>query len=166
MERRALIGAIVGTAVFAAKLTNPLELRSGMKCLRPHHLTASARYARAKEFLTSLEHSVDGDISDFLYRAGVVAQLVITAFLFDRGISDEWCQENIGLNISKALASANYLGLGFDSCRTSSLFGLLSPYGQWRRPFLTELPDTSRVSSKQAMLDIRHLSEHVHGRLA
>src|SRR3546814_12449498 len=80
------------------------------------------------------------DHESFLYSAGIVTQLGLTAYLFGKGLTDDWCRERIGLDVEKALAFANHLGLGCNCTRIAVLVHLLGNYGQWRQPSVPDLP--------------------------
>src|SRR3546814_1536310 len=73
---------------------------------------AAARFRNAREFMGGLEAHALQDHESFLYSAGIVTQLGLTAYLFGKGLTDDWCRERIGLDVEKALAFANHLGLG------------------------------------------------------
>ena len=52
-----------------------------------------------------------------LYRAGVIAQLGLSAHLLDVGFDDQWCAKYIRQDIAKALAYANASGLGWERAK-------------------------------------------------
>src|SRR3546814_15189196 len=89
------------------------------------------------------------DHESFLYSAGIVTQLGLTAYLFGKGLTDDWCRERIGLDVEKALAFANHLGLGCNCPRIAVLVQLLGNYGQWRKPSVADLPDVSSLRSEE-----------------
>lgn len=68
-----------------------------------------------------------------LYRAGVIAQLGLSAHLLDVGFADEWCAKHIRQDIAKALAYANASGLGWERAEMLRLAETLSPYWKWNR---------------------------------
>src|SRR3546814_13824305 len=86
-----------------------------------------------------------GDVGDFLYHAGIVSHLGLTAYLFNRGLDDAWCRDRLGLDVAKTLAFANHLGLGCDCNRMAELAALLGPSGPWRWPHGCDLPDLYAV---------------------
>lgn len=98
------------------------------------------RYERAEEFFRGLATGPYRDPRDFLYQAGIIAQLGITAYLLERGASDEGCRRNLGLYIDKALAIANGWGLDHRRPAMFALASHLSPYGVWRQPGAANLP--------------------------
>src|SRR3546814_20975567 len=81
--------------------------------------------------------------------AGSVTQLGLTAYLFGKGLTDDWCRERIGLDVEKALAFANHLGLVCNCPRIAVLVQLLGNYGQWRKPSVADLPDIGRASCRE-----------------
>src|SRR3546814_18554114 len=86
------------------------------------------------------------DHESFLYSAGIVTQLGLTAYLFGKGLTDDWCRERIGLDVEQALAFANHLGLGCNCPRIAVLVQLLGNYGQWRNPSVR--PEERRVGKE------------------
>src|SRR3546814_610197 len=94
---------------------------------RPPDDPAAARFVRAQEFAAGLYRYVGGDVGDFLYHAGIVSHLGLTAYLFNRGLDDAWCRDRLGLDVAKTLAFANHLGLGCDCNRMAELAALLGP---------------------------------------
>ena len=68
-----------------------------------------------------------------LYRAGVIAQLGLSAHLLDVGFDDQWCAKYIRQDIAKALAYANASGLGWERAEMLRLAETLSPYWKWNR---------------------------------
>src|SRR3546814_9421346 len=93
----------------------------------------------------------------FLYSAGIVTQLGLTAYLFGKGLTDDWCRERIGLDVEKALAFANHLGLGCNYPRIAVLVQLLGNYGQWRKPSVADLPDVSSLRSEEHTSELQSL---------
>src|SRR3546814_7017053 len=100
---------------------------------------AAARFRNAREFMGGLEAHALQDHESFLYSAGIVTQLGLTAYLFGKGLTDDWCRERIGLDVEKALAFAHHLGLGCNCPRIAVLVQLLGNYGQWRKPSVAEI---------------------------
>lgn len=165
MERRALLVGIATSAISAP--TWPQLIPAGnSRRPRPPDDPAAARFARAREFASGLDRRVVGNVGDFLYHAGIVSQLGVTAYLFDQGLDDAWCREHVGLDVVKALAFANHLGLGCDCDRIAELARLLSPYGYWRRPFAADVPDVAMLSPSTAATDVARLLERVEQRMA
>ncbi|WP_234716233.1 hypothetical protein [Sphingopyxis macrogoltabida] len=68
-----------------------------------------------------------------LYRAGVIAQLGLSAHLLDVGFDDQWCAKHIRQDIAKALAYANASGLDWERAEMLRLADTLSPYWKWNR---------------------------------
>ncbi len=127
---------------------------------------AAARLERAFEFYRGLDLHHEERLADFLYHSGIVTHLGLTAYLIEQGVTDDWCRQNIRLDVRKALWLANSLDLGIHCQRTSHLAQILSPYGKWRRPIAVDLPKPGRLDRAHATSDIKQLLEHVHGRLA
>src|SRR3546814_14352506 len=92
---------------------------------RPPDDPAAARFVRAQEVAAGLYRYVGGDVGDFLYHAGIVSHLGLTAYLFNRGLDDAWCRDRLGLDVAKTLAFAHHLGLGCDCNRMAELAALL-----------------------------------------
>src|SRR3546814_16512188 len=101
------------------------------------------------------------DHESFLYSAGIVTQLGLTAYLFGKGLTDDWCRERIGLDVEKALAFANHLGLGCNCPRIAVLVQLLGNYGQWRKPSVADLPDVSSLRPREVSADVATLFDQV-----
>ena len=165
MERRTLLVGIATTAVSTPMLVRALPFEDSLRP-RPPDDPAAARLARAQEFASGLDRHAARNVGDFLYHAGIVSQLGLTAYLFDQGADDEWCREKLGLDVAKALAFANHLGLGHDCERMTDLARLLGSYGQWRRPFEADGPDASAIQPSTAAIDVARLIERVERRLA
>lgn len=165
MERRVLLGAFASSAIFAGELIGQSAIGS------IHHANfneqACARFSRAQEFMSGLGHHMTGRPEDFLYHAGIVIQLGLTAYLFGRGVSDEWCRDRIGLDVEKALGFANHLGFGCDRSQMGALARLIGDYGQWRRPFTPPLLVTNLVQPWKVSAELGRLLElvRVQGRL-
>lgn len=165
MKRRIILGGIASSAVFARGLVETTPTGASRRP-RPAGDQAATRLARAREFAHGLDRHIAGNVADFLYQAGIVTQLALTAYLFDKGLDDAWCRDRIGLDVAKALAFANDLGLGCDCDRTAELARLLSPYGQWRLSMALILPAASLVRPRAAAIDVARLLERVEMRLA
>lgn len=90
------------------------------------------RYRDAAGALSML--SVEARATEvLLYRAGVIAQLGLSAHLLDVGFDDQWCAKHIRQDIAKALAYANASGLGWERAEMLRLAETLSPYWKWNR---------------------------------
>jgi hypothetical protein len=130
-----------------------------------------ARYQRAEEFMLSLGSDAPTDWSDFLYYAGIVAQLALSSHLLDVGFPDDWCARHVSLHVDRSLAYANASGFGHDCIETMRLTKVLSPYWKWNHRHLIDrarpndggfTPDNVRVLLR-ALID--HVSEVTgHGR--
>ena len=164
MERRNLLVGVATSAVSAPTWAQLIPIENSRRP-RPPDDPAASRFARAREFASGLDPHVAGNVGDFLYRAGIVSQLGVTAYLFDQGLDDAWCRKHIGLDVAKALAFANHLGLGCDCDRIAELARLLSPYGRWRRPSAADLPDAAILSPSATAIDVARLLERVEQRM-
>lgn len=97
-----------------------------------------ARFQRAHEFMRPLGPGAPGNWPNFLYGAGIVAQLALSSHLLDVGFRDDWCARHVGLFVSSSLAYANATGLGLECPETARLAQVLSPYSQWNCLSLVE----------------------------
>jgi len=123
------------------------------------------RFERAEEFYRGLAAGLYRDPRDLLYQAGIVAQLGIGAYLLELGASDDWCRQRIGLFVDKALAIANQTGLNHLQPDMAELAQLLSPYGQWRGPFGTDLPSIEAIDPLRVSATLEDLLVTVRRRL-
>lgn len=89
------------------------------------------RYVRANEFMLPLKCGAPSDWPEFLYGAGIVAQLALSSHLIDVGFPDAWCARHIGLYVANSLDYANATGLGLHCPETARLARVLSPYSKW-----------------------------------
>src|SRR3546814_13620192 len=85
MERRALLVGIATSAVSTPAWGQMVLTGDGPRP-RPPDDPAAARFVRAQEFAAGLYRYVGGDVGDFLYHAGIVSNLGLTAYLFNRGL--------------------------------------------------------------------------------
>lgn len=124
------------TELWEAHEAPPVQL------LRTHEgrRLSRARYQRAEEFMLPLAPGTPGDWPDFLYGAGIVAQLALSSHLIDVGFPDAWCARYIGLHVARSLAYANASGLGFDCAETARLAQVLTPYSKWNCHSRTDGP--------------------------
>lgn len=118
---------------YRAEPTQLLRTREGRNLSR-------ARYRRAEEFMSSLTPEAPQDWHDFLYHAGIVAQLALSSHLLDAGFPDAWCARHIGLNVARSLAYANATGFDYTCAETERLADVLSPYWKWNRRSLADDP--------------------------
>lgn len=124
------------------------------------------RFERAEEFYRGVAAGLYRDPRDLLYQAGIVAQLGIGAYLLELGASDDWCRQRIGLFVDKGLAIANQAGLDHRQLDMVQLAQLLSPYGQWRGPFATDLPTIGTIDPLRVSATLEELLDVVRRRLA
>ena len=121
------------------------------------------RYRRAEEFMASLAGEAPGDLPDFLYSAGIVAQLALSSHLLDVGFPDAWCARHVGLHVARSLAYANASGLGFECAETARLAQVLTPYWKWNRRSLVDnpRPNDDGFTAVQVRALLRALAGHV-----
>lgn len=174
-SRNALLGAMAtarATATPAAKPHNaalaalwktydaePVQLlrtREGRNLSRE-------RYRRAEEFMLHLASGAPGDWPDFLYFAGIVAQLTLSSHLLDVGFPDAWCARHIGLHVARSLAYANASGFGHECAETARLAQVLTPYWKWNRRNLADSPrpNDGGFTSDEVRALLRALTDHV-----
>ncbi|MDB5583952.1 MAG: hypothetical protein JWR80_9128 [Bradyrhizobium sp.] len=121
------------------------------------------RYRRAEEFMLSLAPGAPGDEPDFLYHAGIVAQLALSSHLLDVGFPDTWCARYIGLHVARSLAYANATGFGHECAETKRLADVLTPYWKWNRRSLAEgpRPNDDGFTADDIRALLRPLLDHV-----
>lgn len=101
---------------------------------------------------------------DYLFRAGIIAQLALSSHLLDVGFHDGWCARHIGLRVAKSLAYANATGFGHASPDMARLAVVLTPYGQWNRVRLLaeREPDDGGFTVAQVRPLLSALLDRVH----
>lgn len=121
------------------------------------------RYRTAKAFFPELDHRSLGSRKDFLYRAGITAQLGLASHLLDVGFPDPWVARHIGLRVAKSLAYANATGFGHACPNMSRLADVLSPYWKWNRPrlFGEPAPDDGGFSPEEVRILLHKLLSQV-----
>ncbi|MCC4252781.1 hypothetical protein LL251_10190 [Sphingobium naphthae] len=131
---------------------------------RERRRLSRVRYHRAEAFMPHRWREYGMGRHDFLYRAGIVAQLGLSAHLLDVGFSDTWNARHIGLRVAKSLAYANATGFGHDCPEMARLALVLTPYCRWNTPrlFGEPEPDDGGFSPEQAMPLLRALLDRVH----
>lgn len=157
LSERPMLGAL--TALCDAHETGPVQLlrtREGRRLSR-------ARYRRAEEFMLPLAPGAPGDWPDFLYGAGIVAQLALSSHLLDVGFPDAWCARCIGLYVARSLRYANASGLGFECTDTARLAHVLSPYSKWNCRSQAEgpRPNDGGFTYDETRALLRALLDHV-----
>src|SRR3546814_3737572 len=125
MDRREFLGSSLGATAVVPNLLLPAFLSPESISRNIPDDYAAARFRNAREFMGGLEAHALQDHESFLYSAGIVTQLGLTAYLFGKGLTDDWCRDRIGLDVEKALAFANHLGLGRSEEHTSELLSLM-----------------------------------------
>src|SRR3546814_3104652 len=86
---------------------------------------------------------------------------LVRSYLFGKGLTDDWCRERTGLDVEKALAFANHLGLGCNCPRIAVLVQLPGNYGQWRNPSVADLPDVSSLRPREVSAAVATLIDQV-----
>jgi hypothetical protein len=121
------------------------------------------RYRRAEGFFPHEEPKPQLDWPDFLYTAGITAQLALSVHLLDVGFPDAWCARYMGLRVAKSLAYANATGLSHECPGMARLALVLTPYWKWNRPFLLNeaKPDDGGFAPDQVRLLLRALLDRV-----
>jgi hypothetical protein len=147
------------TALWNTQEAGPVQLlrtREGRSLSR-------ARYRRAQEFMLPLAPGTPGDWPDFLYGAGIVAQLALSSHLLDVGFPDAWCARHIGLYVARSLSYANASGLGLECIETAHLAQVLSPYSKWNCRSLADgpRPDDGGFTYDETRALLRALMDHV-----
>ncbi|UXC91412.1 hypothetical protein EGM87_02710 [Sphingobium sp. RSMS] len=122
------------------------------------------RYHNAESFLPDREPGLNRDWHQFLYRAGIAAQLGLSSHLLDVGFPDGWCARHIGLRVAKSLAYANVTGLGHDCPDMTRLAMVLTPYWKWNQPrlFGEPEPDDGGFTVDEVRPLLRALLDRVH----
>jgi hypothetical protein len=187
-SRRHFLGAIViAPAMVTAKSNVISTWQAGLDVLHNRHgdepvkLVRSkegrelslARYQTAHDFFPDVRKTVQ-DLPDFLYHAGITAQLGLSAHLLDVGFPDEWCARNIGLRVAKSLAYANATGFGHDCPKMARLTRVLTPYWKWNPSRLRDrrppsawgfTPDEVKALLAAMLKQVRHVTGHTPDRL-
>jgi len=132
-----------------------------------------ARFRAAHDFFPDAIGTLQ-DLPDFLYRAGITAQLGLSAHLMDVGFPDEWCARNIGLRVAKSLAYANATGFGHDCPSMARLARVLTPYWKWNPSRLRDRrppsewgfkPDEVKALLTAMLKQVQHVTGHTLDRL-
>lgn len=92
------------------------------------------RYYNAETFFHRVEGGAITARGDLLYRLGIVQQLALSSWLYEVGLTDDWCRLHIGLRIVKSLGYANATGFEYHHPDANLLAAILTPYGKWRAP--------------------------------
>lgn len=164
MERRIFLGSFAVISGFGQDVFDLGTSPPNWQFSSQDRELALDRYARAQEFMDGLDYGAF-DYVDFLYRAGIVAQLGLTAFLFSKGLDDDWCRRQMGMDVAKGLRFANHLGLNCDCPRIAALTQTLGNYGRWRRPVTVEIPMPDLLYPKPSAEDVRNLMRWVQNEL-
>lgn len=129
------------------------------------------RYHVAEEFFPDAARLLIRGWRDYLYSAGVAAQLALSSHLLDVGFDDQWCAHHIGYRVAKSLAYANATGLGHNDPEMARLALVLTPYWQWNalsrhqglNPHDGGFTATKVGTLLRALLDhIRDVTGHAH----
>lgn len=92
---------------------------------------SEGRYENAEEFFPRLGPWPKLGMNDIYYKAGITAQMALSAHLLKVGFPDRWCAERIGYRVAHALAYANATGLNHRCPDMARLAAALTPYWQW-----------------------------------
>lgn len=175
--RRALLGALTAAPMMALSASATPTWRGQLALLHRKYgdeavtLVRSKygrdfsriRYHRAEEFLPEGEPRSGSGWHQFLYKAGITAQLGLSSHLLDVGFPDAWCASHIGLRVAKSLDYANATGFGHDCSRMARLAVVLTPYWKRNRPtFLDPMPDNGGFPATEVHRLLRNLLDHVH----
>lgn len=91
------------------------------------------RYHVAEEFFPDDTAPTMAGWNDYLYQAGITAQLALSSYLLDVGFDDQWCARRIGLHVDRSLAYARGAGFAHASPTLTRLASVLSPYCKWNK---------------------------------
>ncbi len=121
------------------------------------------RYYVAEGFFPDRRQANSG-WHDYLYKAGITAQLALSSHLLDVGFPDAWNAGHIGLRVAKSLAYANATGFGHHCPDMARLAAVLSPYWQWNRVRLFGEPEPDDGGFTVAQIEplLRALLDRVH----
>ncbi|WP_343614665.1 hypothetical protein [Novosphingobium sp.] len=89
------------------------------------------RYENAEAFFPRRDFPLETDMSDVYYKAGITAQLGLSAHLLKVGFPDRWCAQRIGHRVANSLAYANATGLNHRCPDMARLAAVLTPYWRW-----------------------------------
>src|SRR3546814_6811601 len=95
MERREFLGSSLGATAVVPNLLLPAFLSTESISRNIPDDYAAARFRNARELMGGLEAHALQDHESFLYSAGLVPQLGLTAYLFVKGLPVDWCRERI-----------------------------------------------------------------------
>lgn len=175
-SRRALLGALTAAPIAASM---PVSSPWGEALASLHHdygddsvtLTRTRdgrdlslhRYHVAEEFFPDAPRLSILGWRDYLYSAGVAAQLALSSHLLDVGFDDQWCARHIGYRVAKSLAYANATGLGHDDPEMARLTLVLTPYWQWNALSCYQglNPDDGGFTATQVGTLLRALLDHI-----
>src|SRR3546814_1556818 len=90
MDRREFLGSSLGATAVVPNLLLPAFLSPESISRNIPDDYAAARFRNAREFMGGLEAHALQDHESFLYSAGIVTQLGLTAYLFGKGLTDDW----------------------------------------------------------------------------
>ncbi len=122
------------------------------------------RYHVAEEFLPMREPATRAGWPNYLYMAGITAQLALSAHLLDVGFPDDWNARHIGLRVAKSLAYSNATGFGHECADMARLADVLTPYWKWNqvRLFGEPEPEDGGFTVAEVHRLLRTLLDHVH----
>lgn len=178
-SRRGLLRALATAPIAAAAMSSKspwgdalMSLHEGygdepviMTRTKDGRTLSRRRYHIAEGFFPDRQQATGLGWHDYLYKAGITAQLALSSHLLDVGFPDGWNARHIGLRVAKSLAYANATGFGHDCPDMARLAAILSPYWQWNsvRLFGEPKPDDGGFTVEQISPLLRALLDRVHG---
>jgi hypothetical protein len=93
--------------------------------------TSEGRYENAEDFFPRFGPWPSLGMNDVYYKAGITAQLALSAHLLNVGFPDRWCSLRIGHRVANSLAYANATGLNHRCPDMARLAAALTPYWRW-----------------------------------
>ena len=177
-SRRDLLRSLTATPVAAVALSAPARCGDALASAHEIYGDEPAAIMRTKEGRALSRHRYHGAESffpaewpedrsgwrNYLYRAGITAQLALSSHLLDVGFDDGWCARRIGLRVAKSLAYANATGFGHDCPDMARLAAVLTPYCKWNqvRPFDEPEPNDGGFTVLQVRPLLHALLDRVH----
>lgn len=177
-SRRDLLRSLTAAPVAAATLSVPMPWGDALASVHENYGDEPAAIMRTKEgraLSRRRYHVAEGFFPlgspkdgcgwrNYLYRAGITAQLALSSHLIDVGFADGWCARHIGLRVAKSLAYANATGFGHDCPDMGRLATVLTPYWKWNqfRRFDEPEPDDEGWTVTRVHPLLCALLDHVH----
>lgn len=181
-SRRAILGALTTIPTAALAMPAVLPGKSALAALwkaygdepvtllrtREGRSLSRERYRRAREFFPRFGEERPGNWPNFLYHAGIAAQLALSSHLLDVGFPDRWCARHIGLQVARSMAYANATGFGHECPDMARLAVVLTPYCKWNRISLLDgmphdggfTPETVTAVLDNLLGQVGHVTGH------